>query len=129
MGALATFFILLQPTSPALAEEGPPLGRYDIVNLTLLGGELLRPGSTTGYMIPREGGVYEDYDMTNNDVRSRGTYTLHPGEGRDGALWLWWRSGLNLEMGGGGSYFPNNERNRCKRCILLDTRVIAIHRP
>ena len=97
----------------ARAEEGPRTGRYKVYLV-----ELTTP-SYVYDMVLLDGGHYEIREL-DDLVRSRGEYTFDPT-----ASWVRWLSGLNYDMGRGGT-FSIREGGRI-HYILMGTKVYAIN--
>ena len=110
------------------AADGPPAGRYEIRTYHAASDDRSRAFGVVSYMILRAGGSYEFYDARSNELRSRGTYAFEPGTaGAPGSAGLVrWKSGINYDMGRGGSYFPRNAAFGCDHCIQMGSYVIAV---
>ncbi|MFO0989432.1 MAG: hypothetical protein U1F37_19070 [Alphaproteobacteria bacterium] len=113
---------------PAGAADGPPAGRYEIRSYTAIPDSPSTIYGTPSYMVLGANGSYELYDTKSNELRSRGTYAFESGTaGAPGSVGLVrWKSGINYEMGRGGSYFPSNAAFKCQHCIQLGSLVIAV---
>jgi hypothetical protein len=94
----------------AQADDGPRLGEY----------ELLIDDVRHHYMVLKPGGVYEIYYASNREFRGRGTYRYDAAAKR--VVWL---SGLNYEMGRGGT-FETGEGGRIHR-IRLSPSSMAVN--
>jgi hypothetical protein len=83
--------------------------------------------NVTSYMVLRSEGTYEIYELTNA-LRSRGTYVFEPGNaGMPGSLGVVrWKSGLNYDLGRGGSYFTSNPGFNCQHCIVMGRNAVAV---
>ena len=82
------------PDAPLAGQEaGPRLGIYDIVTVALTS------GVSTNLLVLKAGGIYEILDRADNQVRSTGNYRYDAGSER-----VFWLSGLNFEMGRGGTF-------------------------
>ena len=98
----------------AEAQDGPRLGEYKVVLVQLTS------GTVTSQLVLQPGGVYEVYDMPARTLRSRGNYRYDPAARR-----MIWLSGLNYEMGRGGT-FTVEAGGRVHR-ILMGPKVYAIN--
>jgi hypothetical protein len=127
--AFAGMLLVSDLSAPAHAADGPPAGLYNIrlYAPTRVGDNAARINySITSYMILRADGNYEVYEKATKALRSRGTYTYEPGkEGLAGSeRRVRWKSGLNYEMGRGGSYFP-----KCMdgpHCLIIGVNAVAL---
>ena len=97
----------------AEAQDGPRMGAYKVVLVQL------PTGTVTSLLVLQPGGVYEVYDMPARTLRSRGNYRYDAAARR-----MIWLSGLNHEMGRGGT-FTVEEGGRVHR-ILMGPKVYAI---
>jgi hypothetical protein len=116
-------------SAPAHAADGPPAGLYNIrlYAPTRVGDNAARINySITSYMILRADGNYEVYEKATKALRSRGTYTYEPGKeglaGSEGRVR--WKSGLNYEMGRGGSYFLKCTDGQY--CLFIGVNAVAV---
>lgn len=126
--ALIAMLVTVSPGS-ARAADGPPAGRYEIRTYHSPSPDPSRHlYAVLTYMLLRGDGGYEVYDAKSNELRSRGTYAFEPGNGGapGSAGLVRWKSGLNYEMGRGGSYFPRNQPWGCDHCIQMNRLVIAV---
>jgi hypothetical protein len=115
LGTMLLALVLAVGLSPsAEAQEGPRLGAYKVVLVQLTS------GVSTSQLVLQAGGAYEVYDMPARSLRSRGTYRYDAAARR--VIWL---SGLNHEMGRGGT-FTVEEGGRVHR-ILMGPKVYAIN--
>lgn len=115
---------------PARGADGPPPGRYEIRSYTAMPDSPSVAYGTPSYMVLQADGSYALYETKSNELRSRGTYVFEPGTaGAPGSAGLVrWKSGINYEMGRGGSYFPRNAAYKCEHCIQMGSYVIAVLR-
>jgi len=81
----------LAAADDAAAQEGPRLGEYKLRQGT---GEVW-----TGTIVLKGDGVYELYDMPTRNFRGRGNYRYDAAAAR-----VRWLSGINYEMGRGGTF-------------------------
>ena len=77
---------------------------------------ILGEHSVSQYMIIRPGGIYEIYYYPTKEFRGRGTYEWDPVNAK-----VRWLSGINYEMGRGGSV----DSDKGKDLIILGTRTYA----
>ena len=123
-----TICAVVHTAGPAHA-DGPPAGTYNIRQYTptRIGESFTHINySITSYMILRADGNYEVYEKATKALRSRGTYTFEPGKeglaGSEGRVR--WKSGLNHEMGRGGSYFLKFRDS--EYCVVLGGNTVAV---
>ena len=127
LGCALAVFVLAG--SAARAGDGPPMGRYEIrLHTYVAKAGHMQPYSITSHLVLRADGTYEIYDLPGKALRSRGTYVYEAGTaGAPGSLGvIRWKSGLNHEMGRGGSYFPSNPGFGCEQCIQVGKFAIAV---
>lgn len=98
----------------AAAQDGPRMGEYKLVQVALT------TGSVSGLIVLRADGSYELHDMPARSFRGRGTYRYDAGAKR--VVWL---SGINQEMGRGGTF--STERGGQVHRIALGPRTYAIN--
>lgn len=110
------------------AADGPSAGRYEIRTYYAASDDPSRAYGVVSYMILRADGSYELYDSKSNELRSRGTYAFEPGNaGAAGSVGrVRWKSGINYDMGRGGSYFLSSTQFKCQNCIQMGSYVIAV---
>ena len=116
----------------AQAADGPPAGRYEIrTGFAPPTKDNPKGYDVLSYIILRADGSYELYYTEKNELRGRGTYTFEPGNaGAQGSVGIVrWKSGINYEMGRGGSYFPRNAQYGCNHCFVLGRNVVAVLTP
>ena len=77
------------------------------------------PHTITTAMLLKADGTYEVYWYPSKQLRSRGTYTYSPETTR-----FRWLSGLNYEMGRGGTYIA--EEGPCRPCIQMNGSTVAV---
>ena len=100
-------------SAPARADDGPRLGTYKICQANLTS------AVCASRMNLKEGWQYE-VTWEDGSVRSRGEYSYDPGKQR-----VRWLSGLNYEMGRGGT-FSIREGGRI-HYILMGSKTYAIN--
>lgn len=113
---------------PAHANDDPLPGTYEIRHYRVTKAASDQSYSITTYMVLKADGTYELYELPHRTLRSRGTYVFERGtRGQPGSEGLLvWKSGINHEMGRGGSYFLKNSTYGCEQCFVMGTNAVAV---
>ena len=114
--ALAVVGLLTTAPMPVRAQNaaGPRPGTYKIVLVQLT------TGTVTSHLVLRADGTYQVFDLDSKEPRGTGTWRYDAGAQR-----VFWLTGLNREMGRGGS-FTVEHGGRVHR-ISMGRQVYAIN--